>query len=358
MRDRPRAVAVNKRPYLSRSAAKGMNMEMDFLGLLAAICLCLGVGSSVAQDAGETFGCEANPTGDPIGGGEGYSDIFAKGDLTVTTTGELLAALKQAKPGQVVFVPDGVDIDLTGQRSLRIPGRVTLAGTRGLNGSPGARIYTTLRQSHTLMATAGDEVRLTGLRFEGAFGGTDKVADHSSFLGIGHYGAEVDNCEVYNFNVTGISVGAAAINIRIHHNHIHHCQRSGYGYGVCTGSSDIHIIANKLDYCRHAIASGGTPGCGYEAAWNIVGPHATGHHFDMHGGSDRGDSTDIAGDWMHIHHNTFLGSARAVVIRGVPCQGAQIHHNCFAKPPKETVVSGGNTRVYRNVYGPDRRLED
>ena len=317
------------------------------------------VASGVASDTPEeTFGCEANPTGDPIGGGEGYSRIFTTGDFTVTTPEELLAALAQAQAGQVVFVPDGAEIDLTGKSNLKIPGGVTLAGMRGLNGSPGARIFTTWRQSHTLMATAGDEVRLTGLRFEGAFGGTEKVADHSGFLSIAHYGAEVDNCEIYNFNTSGIGVGQAAINVQVHHNNIHHCQRSGYGYGVSTSSSDVHIIANKFDFCRHHIASSGAPGCGYEAAWNLVGPNATSHHFDMHGGRDRGDNTDIAGDWMHIHHNTFQGEHRHVVIRGVPCQGAEVHHNWFAKPAEQSVVSGGNTRVYRNVYGPEKTLEE
>ena len=325
-----------------------------FVGLLVML-LCLAAGAQ--NDAEETFGCEANPTGDPIGGGEGYSEILTKGDFTVTTAEELLKALKEAKAGQVIFVPDGVEIDLTGHRNIGIPGGVTLAGTRGLDGSPGARIFTTLREGHRLMQTAGDEVRLTGLRFEGAFGGTEKVADHSSFLSIGHYGCEVDNCEIYNFNVNGIGVGSGAIRIRIHHNYIHHCQRSGYGYGVSTGSSDAHIIANKFDYCRHHIACSGAPGCGYEAAWNWVGPHATSHHFDMHGGRDRGDATDIAGDWMEVHHNTFNGEHRSVVIRGVPSQGAEVHHNWFAMPAEQAVISSGNTRVHRNMHGPDKALQ-
>ena len=168
----------------------------------------------------------------------------------------LLAALKAAKPGQVVFLRHGVEINLTDLSAITIPGGVTLAGTRGLKGSPGARVFTTWRKTHRLMCTAGENVRLTGLRFEGASGSTARTAEQSSFLGIGHAGCEVDNCEVYSFNVNGISVGQTAIHVRIHHNHIHHCQRSGYGYGVVTGSIDIHIIANRFDYCRHMIASG------------------------------------------------------------------------------------------------------
>ena len=46
----------------------------------------------------ETFGCEPNPTGDPLGGGPGYRDIKAGGDYTARTGAELLAALQKAKP--------------------------------------------------------------------------------------------------------------------------------------------------------------------------------------------------------------------------------------------------------------------
>jgi hypothetical protein len=327
-------------------------------GVLLGACACLLEAQGPQEEKKETFGCEANPTGDPIGGGPGYRDIKTQGDPTVRTAEELLAALKVAKAGQVVFIPDGVEIDLTGQRSVKIPGGVTLAGTRGLNGSLGARIFDTLRQSHTLMGTAGRNVRVTGLRFEGPYGEADRVGDQSEFFSIAHSDAEVDNCEISKFNCVGIGVSSIVINVYIHHNYIHHCQLGGLGYGVSTSSSDVRIIANKFDYCRHHIASSGTPGSGYEAAWNLVGPNATSHHFDMHGGRDRGDSTDIAGDWIHIHHNTFQGNQRHVVIRGVPCRGAEVHHNWLAGPAKDKVISGGNTKVYRNVYGPDKKLEE
>ena len=333
------------------------------MALLKSISLCvLGTlfwfTAAGAQDPDETFGCEANPTGNPVGGGKGYKPIFTDGDLVVRTRQDLLEALRSAGAGQTVFVPHGVEIDLTGERNIAIPGGVTLAGTRGLDGSPGARIYTTWRRSHTLFRTAGYDVRVTGLRFEGAYGGTETVADHSRFLGVGHSGAEVDNCEISSFPISGVAVGATAIKVRIHHNSIHHISRSGFGYGVSTSSSDVHIIANRFDHCRHHIASTGAPGAGYEAAWNLIGLNAIGHHFDMHGGRDRGDGTGIAGDWMHIHHNTFQGRQRHVVIRGTPSQGADIHHNWFTGPSRRKVRSRGNTRVYLNVYGPNRILEE
>ena len=333
-------------------------MKPGLFSLFLLLGLPFPVTALVAQGAEETFGCESNPTGDPIGGGPGYRDIKTRGDFTVKTPAELLAALKAAKPGQVIFVPDGVEIDLTGQRALALPAGVTLAGTRGLNGSPGARLFTTQRSTSPLFATAGNDVRLTGLRFEGPSPERDRIAENSTFLSTNEHGLDVDNCEIYQWNISGVSAGSGASSVRVHHNYIHHCQRSGYGYGVSLSASGVRIIANRFDWCRHHIASTGLPGSSYEAAYNLVLPNANGHYFDMHGGRDRGDRTDIAGDWMNVHHNTFQGDQRAVVIRGVPSQGAEIHHNWFAKPAKDTVASGGNTRVYRNQTGPDRKLEE
>ena len=334
-------------------------MSLQTLAAVMGI-LVFGISGQNGQFTMDTFadhesvGCEENPTGNPIGGGDGYRPIFTSGDVTVTTAEELLEALAQARPGQVIFFPDGVEIDLTGHRNVVIPAGVTLAGTRGLNGSPGARVFTTLREGHRLMESGGDEIRLTGLRFEGAFGGTERVSDHSSFLSINHFGAQVDNCEIYNFNVSGIGVGPGALHVRIHHNHLHHIQRSGYGYPISTNAAGLRVIANRFDHCRHAIASSGSPGSGYEAAWNLVGPNETSFSFDMHGGRDRGDNTDIAGDWMHVHHNTFLGTQAAVGIRGVPSQGALVHNNWFVqRTPESAVFSTANTRVYSNVHGED-----
>ena len=229
--------------------------------------------------------------------------------------------------------------------------------SRGLNGSLGARLFSADKDTSPLMRTTGDDTRITGLRFEGPYAGSERIPHFAQGLSVAHDNCEVDNCEVYNWNCVGIGVGGGGT-VRIHHNFIHHCQLSGYGYGVSTGRANTFIIANKFDWCRHDIASSGSPGDCYEAAWNLVLPNATSHRFDMHGGRDRGDATEIAGDWMHIHHNTFQGKNRAVVIRGIPSQGAEVHHNWLNMPAKETVVSCGNTRVYRNVYGPEKKLEE
>jgi len=333
-----------------------MRASLVFVGVVTIWVLWA---SSVAADYAadnETFGCEANPTGNPIGGGEGYNPIFTTGDYTVTSLDELLAALNAAQPGEIVFVPDGVEIELTGHQDVSIPQQVTLAGTRGLNGSAGARLFTTWRKSHTMFRSGGYGVRVTGLRIEGPYGERETVSDHSGGISIRHSNCQVDNCEVSCFSYYGVGGAEGILGLRVHHNYIHHCQRSGYGYGVAASGNFFYVIANRFDSCRHHIASSGQPGSGYEAAWNFCGPNANSHNFDMHGGKDRGDGTKIAGDYIHIHHNTFQSSVRSINIRGIPSQGAEIHHNWLG-PAKGNVTSGGNTKAWQNLYGPEKTLD-
>jgi len=78
----------------------------------------------------------------------------------------------------------------------------------------------------------------------------------------------------------------------------------------------------------------------------------------MHGGRDRGDNTDIAGDWMNVHHNTFqCVEYKTVGVRGVACQGTRVHHNwCYSEDPSFIARAPGGVDVVQNVIGPDRRL--
>ena len=220
----------------------------------------------------QSYGCEANPTGNPIGGGNGYGDVHASGDFIVRNSDELVAALREAQAGQVIFLPDGVEIDLAGQATLVIPGGVTLAGSRGRDGSAGALVFNK-SASFTMFATGGDFIRVTGLRFEGQHGGTERLTYSGRFLRIGHFNTRVDNCEVYNFSGhDAIGAGQGASDTWIHHNHLHHIQRGGLGYPISVHNGGAaYIIANRIDYARHHIAGYGHPGEAYEAAWNLIG---------------------------------------------------------------------------------------
>lgn len=75
-----------------------------------------------------------------------------------------------------------------------------LASDRGLNGSPGGRIFRT-RSGGSGIATlvAGDNVRITGLRIEGPNTAQNQNRGNNVLGGINaynHIGLEVDNCEL------------------------------------------------------------------------------------------------------------------------------------------------------------------
>ena len=307
----------------------------------------------------EAFGAEHNPTGNPIGGGEGYADILTDGDFTVRSYDDLRSALSGARAGQVVFVPSDAEIDFSDQGAVEIPEGVTLASDRGRKGSSGGVLFSIPLITPGMLRTAGDCVRLTGLRIRGPYHDRERIAQGSSGFSTQHFGVEVDNCEISGFSNSATAFPAGASRGYVHHNHIHHNQKAGLGYGVSVGGGEVLVEANLFDYCRHHVASSGSPGSAYEARYNICGENANGHLFDMHGGRDRGDATDIAGDWMNIHHNTFrCTEARSVGIRGVASQGARIHHNWFHSPDPENILRGaGNTEVFQNVLGLDKALQ-
>jgi hypothetical protein len=142
---------------------------------------------------------------------------------------------------------------------------------------------------------------------------------------------EVDNCEIWAWTYSAVKVRNCS-NGYVHHNYIHHCRRTGLGYGANTERADNLLVeANIFDHNRHDVTGAGYSNESYEVRYNIVLGHGTSHTFDQHGGRDRGDGTNIAGDWIRIHHNTVYveSGQHAVVIRGVPVQQADVHHNWF-----------------------------
>jgi hypothetical protein len=339
----------------------------------AAACLVAGVGG--AQEEPETFGAECNPTGNPIGGGEGYRRVPEKGDFRVGTPGELLDALGKAAAGQVVYVADDAEIDLSGRENLVLPAGVTLASGRGRKGSKGGLVYSTALKTFLLFKTGGDGVRVTGLRLRGPDPErrTEQMRElhkegkyysipNSDGIQCPHGNLEVDNCELSAWSHAAVFLQPGAAKARIHHNDIHHNQRSGLGYGVCLDRAEALVEANRFDFNRHHVAGTGRPGTSYEARYNLVLENANGHSFDMHGGADRKDGTDVAGDRIRIHHNTCRATGvAAVVIRGKPREACEVHHNWFlhADPGqaiRQTNAQGGMD-VGRNQYADQRTVK-
>jgi len=331
------------------------------------IGLCLGLGWVTAGWA-EEYGAESNPGGDPIGGGSGYSRIVDAASAThvVSTEADLRNALQTAVPGEVVYIQDEAEIDLTGQAEIDVPAGVTLASGRGRNISgqisQGALLYTTAPgtggcsspYSIPVVHVKGSNARVTGLRIQGYLWGTERIFENGvstpqtsgifvSYIPI--YGSviddvEVDNCDISQFRHSGVYL-CNLRHARIHHNNLHHNRGLGLGYGVTVTYAEALISENLMDYNRHSIAGAGwydgsparpdSPGDSYTACYNIHGGHDVGQTFDMHGGVDRGDGTNIAGEFISIHHNTFRApvNKQAVRIRGVPQTGCWVNNNWF-----------------------------
>lgn len=109
---------------------------------------------------------------------------------------------------------------------------------------------------------------------------------HSGAISNRYLGFEVDNCELWAWGTSAVSLGQGALDAHVHHNLIHHTRRAGLGYGVVLDRASALIEGNVFDACRHHIAATGRPGTSYEARYNLVLEHANGHGFDMHGAPD------------------------------------------------------------------------
>ena len=323
-----------------------------------------------------TFGADSNPTGNPIGGGDGYDQLVEEYDYFVTGRAELLDALKQATQGQVVYLSDTSRVDLTGDQNIEIRAGVTLASGRGKPDLEGGLVFSDELETIPLFLATGPNVRVTGLRLQGpdtmrrteqmrqlySEGGYYSIPN-SRAIQTAHPKLEVDNCELWGWSHAAVFLRANSTENHIHHNFFHHNQRSGLGYGVSMDRSDALIEANLFDWCRHHIAGTGRPGTSYEARYNLVLENANSHSFDMHGGRDRDDGTDVAGTVIAIHHNTFLAiDVAAVVIRGVPEEYCDIYNNWFIHAVPGVAVkqtnAKGNVRHYSNQYTNDRVVKD
>ncbi len=350
--------------------------------LLAVVLALLRI-AAVRVSAGEqtwaeiqnaVYGARPDARG-PIGGASGYAGVVTRGDYTVKDLDTLLEALSQARPGQVVFIPGETEIDLTAriyieQLVLEVPGCVTLAGDRGQNGSKGALLTSDALKTPVMIRVVGPDVRITGLRLRGpnskryldhhrrSYGNGGRGQDYyyqfplSDGVVSDHRRLEVDNCEISSFSHAGVYLRKSGDH-HIHHNFIHHCQYQGLGYGVCHNEARSLIECNLFDWNRHSIAGTGRPGEGYVARHNVELGVSLSHCFDMHGGRDRGDGTDIAGTTIEIHNNTFRAPQTAVVIRGVPQEKCEIHHNWFEKhaDPGQAVRASTGTTIEHNAYG-------
>ncbi|MEY5024663.1 MAG: hypothetical protein RLZZ244_191 [Verrucomicrobiota bacterium] len=217
------------------------------------------------------FGAEVNPTGQPIGGGAGYSagPPWTPSARRADSLESLQQALAVAVPGDVVWIESNRVIDLA-DAQLTVPSGVTLAGDRGRNGAPGPLLTaSSSRLEWRIRLQRGS--RLSGIRLRGPnppLGEIDAVKPPASVYAVSCVDAEVDNCEISRFHRGGVVLFRDSEHSHIHHNDLH--EIAAYPVLLGNGTGAGHLIeANRIEWAWHAIASNGSRGSGYCARYNL-----------------------------------------------------------------------------------------
>ena len=296
--------------------------------VLSGLLLVTTASLSAQDDVQAEFGADANPTGQPVGGGNGYSAGPKPADakFQVGTLDELIAALKQARSGDLIWIKSESTIDFTGKR-LEVPAKVTVAGDRGRTGSLGP-LLTTKHSGDDYFITLGDEARVSGLRIRGSnplFKDLDSRESDPSGYAVLCVNSEVDNCEISQFRRGGVALFRTSDRSRIHHNYFHDI--AAYPVLIGNGTGDGHVIeANRIEWAWHAVGSNGSRGSGYIARFNefirvvrpkqfeVSGPSPPNWCLDVH--DNDGSETRPprpATRKLIVHHNSFLAHPDIIV---------------------------------------------
>lgn len=261
---------------------------------------------SVISDEGRAVFNHTDPKSDyeAIGGGPGYPHTISESEAhyTVSTSDDLRTAALGASPGEIIYVTG--DITSIAEQTIEVPAGVTVAGDRGIDGSPGPLIEFGKRNRGMLL---GADCRFTGIRVQGPWpddwSTSHKDDDDYHQKGINFNGdnAEIDNCEVYGFGyscvqLTDYDAGSLPDGVHAHHNNIHHGIGAGWGYGIDTyQATDVLIEHNRFAHCRHAITGAGEGS--YTARHNILEEPHTHNIIDMH---------QMGGIWTDVRRNTVV----------------------------------------------------
>ena len=230
------------------------------------------------QTAMVTFADQFNLSGDPVGGGPGYSRIPQRRDANfVLRRGDSVADLlklarsyfdehsqtmvrpgKPAPAGSLIYVPSGVALQLDGYHSITFNDGVTLASDRGevrgeADFAPGAALVRRtmwpnrgkggVPQMEPIFA-AWKGGRLSGFRAAGPYDFRGPNASKTrGWLGGSTFlikqdvdgTFELDNNELYGWSDFAIWWYHVTTGDAIHHNWVHHNRQVGWGYGLYPG---------------------------------------------------------------------------------------------------------------------------
>jgi FG-GAP-like repeat len=265
---------------------------------------------------------------------------------------DFLDAVRNARWGTVIELDPNVSIDLTDTAPLLILAGVTIRGDRR-----GVRLGPELRTSRAnlwMLEIAGNEVRITGLRMRGPtrdLAGMDR--EDKGIFARSKYTSIIDHNDISDWPWAAVYVDGESIladqahpihrpeNVRVARNFIHHNRQNSFGYGVALKFAGYALIeGNTFLQNRHAITGDGRERTSYRAWFNLMLHEAPDYgsgiqqDFDMHGTGDAGCTHcgGIAGEYIEIARNTFLGTGRANFdLRGTPTYLAEFHHNVLVQ---------------------------
>ncbi|GAA3407498.1 hypothetical protein ACFFNY_31595 [Paenibacillus hodogayensis] len=333
-----------------------MRKTTTFMAVVCIMLLSMVLGGTLSSFADSPvtlyndnhYGAESNPTGNPIGGGQGYNKAVSVPPVVVATAADLVYAVNSAASGSVIYVDDNANIDMSSSPPLVLPSGVTLASGRGsllpdATVSQGGRLYLN-KPGATMIQVNGTNVRITGLRIDGMDNeegtSTYGIPVTTGVQILPTYAPEIDNNELMGWTYAAV-LGS---NGHVHHNDIHHNRRTGLGYGVViTGNAatthvGVLIEANKFDWNRHSIAATGNVNDRYEARYNYIGGNMVQPGFDMHDFP----ACNCGGDIVHVHHNTFEiihnsfnEMSYALDVGNAPKTGLYVYNNWMYNPNPE-----------------------
>lgn len=297
--------------------------------------------------------------GNYIGGLKNNKPHFKKYNFTndyIVTKAEQFFKLIESKKlaGKIIYLKGDFDIDLSDRKNINLPSRLTIYGDRGKNGKKGARLFTRSSGSNPLF-NINNNVKIFGLRIEGPdqdifHNGVEYKGKNALNLnrykdpvstGIKIKGSNIiiENCEFSGWTYSAILVDNGSSNNKVRFSYFHHNRRYGLGYGITVNGGDVEVYGNIFNYNRHDIAGTGIKGSSYEVYMNVFLMNTTAHSIDMHGGKDRHDNTDIAGNYLKIYNNYFEREnkkTRAFLLRGRPLEKSIFKNNYIKIKRKDT----------------------
>lgn len=275
-----------------------------------------------------------------LGAGAAFPDVSEEDATDYATTGDELDQLAGSGGGRIIWIPEDVQIDLTGRtitvenawvasgRTQESTGAVIFDEGRG---APGEHISFILEHGG----------RLSGLTIRGALHNYTDSAIIPGYVPLGEGGsydarqrwrddwycraaevhgdeAQIDNCEIWGFS-TGIAVGRrrSPVSPNILYNHIHNCMMTSDGYPIHVNDGMPSIHGCTFNAYRHAVNGFGPPTAGYIVTECLFGPYKSSHDIDMHRleeniGGDGDPSSDEyanrAGGTMVIRDCTIMGT--------------------------------------------------